>query len=162
MNRVWGVISLLSVIFIFGCSTPKMDYDYQKLDREGYDTRDTLLFKVSMTGGIPHTISFATRTDKSFISPTINAEIHLMHDSTDVEIYRVSIPADRILKSGVRKSSSQNGVYDMVWEWSDDYTPVGDGICGIKMVILNRDGEDHIIKGIHEIGINCRENERKR
>lgn len=155
------IITLLSLLSMTGCNYPVRDYSTVRLDRMGHDPGDTLEFVVDIVDSLStYDISFGARVDKSFIYPTINAELLATTPDSILKRYEISIPADIILhKRGKTKVSSQNGVYDIEWKWKEGVKVSSYGEWKIQM-LLKGGGEK--IKGIHEIGINCEPNERKR
>lgn len=164
MGKWLPLISLCATLLIQGCNTPVRDFDLAKIDRDGYDTRDSVHLIIDIADTLtPHSVYFSSRTDKDFYSPYIMAALYTTSPSGVRERHYIEIPTDKLIKDGVVKHSSQNGVCDIIWRWRDDFSP---GECGewkMTLLLLNRgEQESYIIKGIQEIGINIEPNERKR
>ncbi len=155
------IITLLSLLSLTGCNYPTRDFSTVRLDRSGHDIRDTLEFVIGMYDSLStYDISFAARVDKSFAYPTIDAELLATAPDSTLRRYEISIPADIIhQKREKTRTSSQNGVYDIEWRWKEGVKISSYGEWKMEILLKGR-GEK--IKGIHEIGINCEPNERKR
>lgn len=166
MNKRVIYILTLCIISISSCiNGPLYDYDCVKINRNGHNCSDTITFSIETHDTTAlHDIYFITRCDKDFISPTINGDIVIISPSGEITKTTISIPADKRWSDGVIRRSSQNGIYDIEWLWKRGVKPLQMGVWNIELIITNRDpSTPNIIKGIHEIGINCRkQDERKR
>ena len=164
MAKRLSSITALFITILWGCTQPVKDFDFVRLDRDGYDTRDSIHFSVSIRDtSAQHAIYFSSRTDKDFPSPTIQAEAYITSPAGIRTLHYLEIPTDKLMKKNVVKSSTQNGVYDITWMWKDNFSAPQAGEWKVTLHILNRGKqESYIINGIHEIGINIEPNERKR
>lgn len=163
MNRVLLLV-LAALSILAGCNAPANDYDLAVLDRNGYDTRDTIHFKIKVDRtDDPYNIYFATRTEKDFFSPTINTELTFTAPSGEKWRGKTEIPVDKILIAEGDSHSALYGYIDTEWLWTEGVKFDEKGEWEISLMITNRESPDnYIVKGIHEIGINCKKNERKR
>jgi hypothetical protein len=164
MAKRSSLITALLITILWGCTQPVKDFDFVSLDRDGYDTRDSVHLSVGIRDTTAqYTVYFSSRTDKGFPSPTIQAEAYITSPTGNRTSHYLEIPTDKLMKQNVVKSSEQNGIYDITWKWRDDFSAPQGGKWEITLHILNRGKqESYIINGIHEIGINIEPNERKR
>lgn len=165
MGKWLPLISLCATLLLWGCKAPVRDFDLAKLDRDGYDTRDSVHLFIDIADTLsPHSVYFSSRTDKEFYSPYILADLYMTSPTGLKERHYIEIPTDKLIREGVVKRSSQNGVCDITWRWRGDFSPRESGEWKMTLLLLNRgEQESYIVKGIQEIGINIEpNNERKR
>lgn len=168
MNKGIHVLTaILSMLLISGCYQPAKDYAFVRLDRTGYDIRDTLNFTLDITDTLStYNISIAARVDNKFRHPMIDGELFVTTPSGKERQFLIHIPTDELITTGVEKASSHTGIYDIEWRWAEDIILNEGGRWSVGLLIKNSDGSGknggYTITGIHEIGINFKTNERKR
>lgn len=134
----------------FSKKGPQKDYECVKIDRRESDTPEKIHFNIEMRDTTSrYDICFAARANKGCNSPIINAKVTLESPLGDKSTSMVPIPIDNRLKHKVVRKSSHQGVYDVESIWLKEIKPKMSGIWKITLEIHE--------KGVHEIGICCRE-----
>jgi hypothetical protein len=164
MGKIARILSILALVILAGCNMPMKDYDLVRLDPNGFDTKDNIEFTLRMSEQKSYCIMLSTRISKNLFTPTLPVEITVTSPEGNITRQHEEIPTDDLIRGGVVKESAQNGTWDITWKWMDRFVPSESGEWKITLRIDRDIPGDAIdtIKGIYEIGINCRTNERKR
>lgn len=167
-RKLSSTLSLILAILLFaGCRYHAKDYSLVRLDRSGYDIRDTIHLSLEILDTTTlYDLHMSARVEKTFKFPTIDVVACIISPSGNESMSPIHIPADQLIAQEKTKSSSHQGVYDVDWKWAEGVRVTESGVWKINLLIKNHDGDGknggYTIKGIHEIGINCKPNERKR
>lgn len=165
MNKNTPIIIVLSLVLLLtGCHPPVRDFSYAGLDSNGHNPSDTIWLSLDITDSTStYGIYYAVRVDKTFLYPTVDADLSVISPSGLTCKTAIHIPADELFRSERTKVESSDGTYNIEWRWKEALSLKEAGKWRFALMLTNGGTDnDTTIKGIHEIGINCRKNERKR